>query len=158
MDTPNELLDLKVSVEMMRGELAGLRLSLTALAVRVLELAPGDPRTLALLKVAGVFAGATEGEMAGHIAGQVAKDAEIWGKDGVDPVLVLAVLANQHLIAGAQQQQALQTWIAQATSDELEQDIADTLARIGLAPTGGASENEKPAKRRRPGRPKTGDS
>jgi hypothetical protein len=142
MQPEDQLVNLRVEVEMLRGEVAGLRLMLTALAARVEALKPEDSRTRELLMIASRYAEVMESPAAGLVARQLVRDLAIWTQE-VDPAQLLAVLVLQAEAAGAQRRQALQSWLADASVDEIAEDMRETLRRL-REQQGGGQEDGRP--------------
>ena len=142
----SDLTDLRVEIEMLRGEVAGLRVMLTALATRVEALAPGDPGTRELMMIASRYAEVMESPAAGLVAREMLRSLFVWTHK-VEPSRHLATLVLQAEDAGADRVPALQAWLADAHPDEIAEDMQDVLRRArermrqpGGDETGGGSD------------------
>lgn len=146
MMSPEKAIQLLTDVEMLKLEVRGLNHVVVALTTLLCGLGPESAaRTKRLLESMVPYANHMDSPPSGPVVEDVLRFTKALTESGADPALVLSVLALQGADAGPDRLSALADWHAQATEDELAQDIQQAIEKLGfpIAAPDGASKKQQ---------------
>nr|BBJ05170.1 hypothetical protein YBY_30190 [Marinobacter nauticus] len=123
-----EMNELEAELEVLKQQVTALQSVVEGLAIRIYELEPeGSGRTRKLLAILAELGQATEGKGVGGFIRHLFEKVDTLAGSGADPLDALALLALQARAAGPDRQDALYTWLSQATGEELSDELRELL-------------------------------
>lgn len=133
MMSQEKTIQLLTDVDMLKLEVRGLNHIVVALTTLLCGLGPESAaRTKRLLESMVPYANHMDSPPSGPVVEDVLRFTKALTESGADPALVLSILAHQGADAGPDRLSALADWHAQATVDELAQDVQQVIEKLGF--------------------------
>lgn len=131
--------ELQADVEVLKQQVTALQSVVEGLALRLYELEPEESgRTRTLLAILAELGQATEGKGVGGFMRLLFEKVDALANSGADPLHAITLLVLQARAAGPDRQDALNTWLSQATEEEISDELRELLEQ--QRPLGGAGD------------------